>query len=68
MKAIINKQGYLQLSRAGKYQTQVCPYRNEECGDWCPLFGEPEYFEDNDKWEIGTCGAILEFDEFDDER
>ena len=44
----INGRGALCLSRRGHLQKMLCPRATSEietgieCGDWCPLFGEPE--------------------------
>lgn len=43
MKAKIDKNGYLELERAGKFKRQYCPFTAYDdnpniCGDWCPLF------------------------------
>lgn len=51
MKILIDKNGWLHLDRAGKMKVQICPYATshstlvKNCGDWCPLFGEPEQFD-----------------------
>ena len=46
MKIKINKTGSLEIERAGRGKKQYCPFVGEDrinnCGDWCPLFGEPE--------------------------
>ena len=46
MKGKINKMGCLRIDRAGKSTPQWCPRTGGDdqptCGDWCPLFGEPE--------------------------
>ncbi len=46
MKIKINKDGSLEIERAGRGRKQYCPFVLEavDCGDWCPLFGEPEIF------------------------
>ena len=46
MEIKINKDGHLLISRAGIWKDQYCPRDQDEikCGDWCPLFGEPEYY------------------------
>ena len=43
MKGLI-KNGKLYIERRGKMIEQFCPftYNGDICGDWCPLFGEPE--------------------------
>jgi len=42
------------------------------CGDWCPLFGEPELVINEEKhtklWQLNLCHRTLIFDEFTDER
>ena len=42
MRIEISENGYLWLERAGTMKRQDCHYRDARCGDWCPLFGEPE--------------------------
>jgi len=44
MKGKINMYGFLAVERAGSMNKQGCPHGSgaENCGDWCPLFGEPE--------------------------
>ena len=47
MKFRINKGGCLEISRAGQWFAMFCPFtdtdaKNEHCGDWCAMFGEPE--------------------------
>ena len=60
MKAKIDKSGRLLIERAGNMVAQCCPFDSSdggyECGDWCPLFGEPksEYTMEN-----GKRGAII---------
>lgn len=43
MEIKIDKQGNLWIKRGGEWKKQYCPstYDQPECGDWCPLFGEP---------------------------
>ncbi len=45
-KITINEQGNLLLERQdGVSKPQYCPFGSEPgltCGDWCPLFGNPE--------------------------
>ena len=46
MKAKISEGGYLLIERAGRYPFVDCPLSPTtpaNCGDWCSLFGEPEY-------------------------
>lgn len=49
IKAKINKKGFLLIKRGGiEYKAQLCCRQIQtetsvvKCGDWCPLFGEPE--------------------------
>lgn len=49
-KALIDTDGLLSLERAGSLLLQMCPHGINRvkgdlfcfCGDWCPLFSEPE--------------------------
>ena len=86
MKGKIVKEGWLQIQRKGEFKEQYCPKRIEHierlCGDWCPLFGEPEvqHFTNTElsnghqivndrKIVINICqDKQLRFDEFEDER
>ena len=53
MKGKIDSQGFLHIERAGVMKEQLCPFQSldtnplygKECGDWCPLFGEPYTWE-----------------------
>lgn len=69
----INKHGNLKIFRGDKFKTMFCPYSNSEayCGDWCALFGEPDYDEeDYEGLSIGAlkiCEKIL-IGEISDER
>lgn len=46
----INKDGFLHIQRGAELKAQSCPHgpypaysdRTTLCGDWCPLFGEPD--------------------------
>jgi hypothetical protein len=42
----INASGMLEIERKGKCCKQYCPFdpspEGSNCGDWCPLFSEPE--------------------------
>lgn len=43
MNGKINKDGNLEIERAGKMKVQYCPHEpdskaNVACGDWCPQF------------------------------
>jgi len=48
MKIKRDENGYLEIERAGRFVFQYCPLDpgnpyQSRCGDWCPLFGEPEH-------------------------
>jgi hypothetical protein len=43
----IDKLGFFHLERKGMFRAQYCPVQDGKkigigCGEWCPLFGEPE--------------------------
>ena len=46
MKIKRDKNGVLEIERGGRFEPQTCPFDQLKppnyCGDWCPLFGEPE--------------------------
>ena len=48
MKIEISENGWLFIDRAGRTSPQICPRRDDGgthfCGDYCPLFGEPEAY------------------------
>ena len=48
MKIKISEMGVLELERKANFKIQSCPYGSggEYCGDWCPMFGEPEPYVD----------------------
>lgn len=71
MKIEIDKFGHLNLERGGKMKGQFCPHdRNlsNACGDWCPLFREPDIGENI--VEIGLCECYIHCkpEEFTDRR
>ena len=78
MKAKINKNGFLEIERAGEFKPQGCPFRStlnfRNCGDWCPLFEEPFSFKDKvreeDMIRIKFCQStiFLDKEDFTDER
>lgn len=74
MNGKINKRGLLEIERAGTMKQQACPYVPVpcECGDWCPLFSEPDTYSTgqagDELTEIDICSSILSFDQFSDER
>jgi hypothetical protein len=86
MKAIIDKDGYLEILRGNTIKPQKCPftastgidtnphsglYTSEieriDCGDWCPLFGEPLDCADCGV-RLTLCHKTLIIMEFEDER
>ncbi len=73
MKGKIDNEGHLYIERGRRLTEQGCPYSSGEafCGDWCPLFGEPnvvEFPENETMTCLQTCRNPLYFDEFTDER
>ena len=70
----INKEGHLEIKRAGKFKLQSCPYKPEFhfCGDWCPLFYEPymDISENKATVHLSICDNILKVSNnfFQDER
>ena len=72
MKAAINQDGLLSIERAGVLQRQFCPFQAaddlQECGDWCPMFGEPDIWSQN-LVSISICnGKVIKLDSLDDRR
>lgn len=64
MKIEIDEEGHLLLERGGEMKSQFCPYQPRslvQCGDWCPLFGEPDIFFNgsNDYFELTICHKKL---------
>ena len=47
MKIRLDRNGNLTIERNGSFHEQICPFQKapdgsqQECGDHCPLFGEP---------------------------
>ena len=65
MKGKINKNGNLYIQRGNFMSAQRCPYANEpceQCGDWCPLFGEPQGAPD-DLRTLRLCHTNLMFED-----
>lgn len=86
MKAIIDKDGYLEILRGSTIKPQRCPFttipdirpdgdgavftdkiRTIDCGDWCPLFGEPLDC-GTGEIQLQLCHNTLTFTEITDER
>jgi hypothetical protein len=64
MNGKIDKYGLLQIERAGVMKAQMCPFDTDhvsECGDWCPLFGEPalETLFGSDRLALTSKSAIV---------
>ena len=73
MKGHINENGWLEVTRGGeKTKALFCPYGEDEsrCGDWCPMFNEPEfvYGESVDRFYIELCNNKLKFTNLMDNR
>jgi len=77
MQTSINKNGHLLIKRANKLKLQWCPKTTEssrnnmvECGDWCPLFGEPQINNVRETVSISLCDKSITVDSntFIDER
>ena len=89
MKIVIAKgSGWLFIERAGKMKAQECPFAEDRdvidgirirrnCGDWCPLFGEPKHIESVGEltgrkvdcgWELEICQGRALTGEIVDER
>lgn len=75
MKGMIDSGGYLRIwrlsdnpeKRAGR---TACPFglqAMKSCGDWCPLFGQPEFGQQG-QTTLALCHKTLVFAEFFDER
>lgn len=80
MKGKINNEGILEIERAGRFKKMECRIAGLGfgdlghdpmaclCGDDCPHFGEPEYYEKRHVI-IEICQSrFLSFDEFEDQR
>ena len=73
MEGKITKDGDLMILRAGKWKQQICPACGLNCGDACPLFGEP-YKETIvadvaiDTYTLELCERKVAFTSFQDER
>jgi len=80
MKGKIDKDGVLYIERAGVMRQQMCPYSYSnqlpvfsatQCGDACPLFGEPtqlSHTPSGDTYGIKLCQRELVFGKLTDER
>lgn len=72
LKGIIDKYGCLFIQRPRKQKNGIefikafCVFRDAECSDECPFFGDPE---NRDRWIVlETCRRPLYFSELVDER
>ncbi len=44
----IDKGGCLKIKRKEEFKDIECPFqKGSYCGDWCALFGEPQYYTNN---------------------
>jgi hypothetical protein len=73
MKIKIDEFGSLWIKRGNMMKSTSCPHSaaTVSCGDWCPLFGEPDKIHiDDDVWRcsLGTCDKTLFPEEIIDER
>jgi len=78
MNGKIDAKGWIHIERGGVMKDCFCPYGAASsgvtrCGDWCPLFGEPEKqetsFPEGCHTTILLCHEReLTFDTFTDER
>ena len=60
MKAKINKNGWLEIERAGKFISQSCLYdKGSYCGDYCPAFEEDTLFDNSKTLILHCCGTYL---------
>jgi hypothetical protein len=68
MRGKIDKNGFLHIERRGKMIMQRCPHSVQDgCGDWCPLFGEPEFISCGKEKRLELCGKTLIFDNLEKE-
>ena len=69
MEGKITKGGYFEINRSGIWKRQKCPlvYPQVNCGDECPLFGEPLDLP-GDRVLLGLCKRKWKFTGFEDER
>ena len=58
MKGVIDENGNLYIRRGGRQAPQLCPYRDQPCGDQCPKFREPCKIHPTPKIDFNGC--ILE--------
>ena len=83
MKGKIDKNGRLFIERRGTMKLQTCPFTFENpCGNWCPLFGNPEVSQwmgspnpdskdrklDSKHWNLKLCQCTLFFEELQGDR
>jgi len=73
VRAKLNKQGWLEIERAGRMKVQYCPYDRPSdiparCGDWCPRFIEFGRLGSSDSVKFHLCGEEVIFSEVIDER
>jgi hypothetical protein len=72
MKIRINKYGLLSILRGKErnFIKQSCPYDNSDnrgnCGDWCPLFGDPYQNDLTLKYQMDICKKTFIFSDLKD--
>ena len=75
---VLDERGFIHLERAQRLRMQACPFSSDSdgvvtnfCGDWCPLFGEPDTVTTRTKKlsSINICNDTeLVFRKFEDNR
>ena len=63
------RHGNLEVRRGAQFKEQYCPFSAiptvaQNCGDWCPLFGEIQDSADaasRDEWLTLHCGQTVTF-------
>ena len=78
VKGKLEEGGYFLIKRRGEWRDMMCAFampdsddNYPECGDHCPLFGEPirALCSESHSFTLDICqGRTLRFDEFADER
>lgn len=70
MEIKIDENGYLKIKRAGLYAIQYCPHGREQerCGDWCPLFHEPNIPPGEEMGWLQICAPKAFYEQITDER
>ena len=61
MKIKINKEGFIEIERAGVFQTGFCTHKPHPCGDSCVKFWEP-VIQDNEIAQDPETGRNIKLD------